>query len=95
MTAGYGRNDTDHGARNAVFGEGARHTGPNTIYGRFEGLQVETALLLTGTSSRDPRLPSKIRSLRSRSVAHVTCCSSAGSRERSVPTSPSIECPMR
>jgi len=27
--------------------EGARHVGANTIYGRFEGLQVETALLQT------------------------------------------------
>jgi hypothetical protein len=47
VTVGYGRNDTDHGARSAVFVEGARHVGPNTLYGRFEGLQVETALLLT------------------------------------------------
>jgi len=47
VTAGYGRNDTDRGARTAIFVEGARHVGPNTIYGRFEGLQVETALLQT------------------------------------------------
>src|SRR5579864_5330872 len=47
VTVGYGRNDTDHGARQAVFVEGARHVGPNTVYGRFEGLQVETALLRT------------------------------------------------
>lgn len=47
VTAAYGRNETDHGARNAIFVEGARHVGPNTIYGRFEGLQVETALLQT------------------------------------------------
>jgi hypothetical protein len=45
VTAGFGRNDTDHGARAAAFVEGGRHVGPNTIYGRFEGLQVETALL--------------------------------------------------
>ena len=47
VTVGYGRNDTDHGAGSAVFVEGARHVGLNTIYGRFEGLQVETALLQT------------------------------------------------
>lgn len=47
VTIGYGRNDTDHLARSAVFLEGASHMGPNTIYGRVEGLQVETALLLT------------------------------------------------
>ena len=47
VTIGYGRNHTDHGARNAAFVEGARHVGANTFYGRFEGLQVETALLQT------------------------------------------------
>src|SRR6185369_8857724 len=47
VTIGYGRNDTDHRARNAVFVEGAHRVGPNTFYSRFEGLQVETALLLT------------------------------------------------
>jgi hypothetical protein len=47
LTFGYGRNDTDHGARQAAFVEGSRHVGQNTIYGRFEGLQVETALLLS------------------------------------------------
>jgi hypothetical protein len=47
VTVGYGRNDTDHGARQAVFVEGSRHLGQNTLYGRFEGLQVETALLQT------------------------------------------------
>jgi hypothetical protein len=45
VTAGYGLNRTDHGTRSAVFVEGARHIGPNTFYARFEGLQVETALL--------------------------------------------------
>ncbi len=47
VTAGYGRNDTDHGTRSAVFVEGSRHAGANTIYGRVEGLQTETALLQT------------------------------------------------
>ena len=43
VTVGYGQNDTDHGTRHAVFVDGARHVGANTIYGRFEGLQVEAA----------------------------------------------------
>ena len=47
VTIRYGRNDTNHGARNAIFVEGARHRGLNTFYGRFEALQVETALLQT------------------------------------------------
>lgn len=45
ITAAYGRNHTDRGARSAGFVEGARHVGPNTMYGRFEVVQVETALL--------------------------------------------------
>jgi len=45
VTAGYGHNDTDHGAQNAFFVEGSRHADMNTVYGRFEALQVETALL--------------------------------------------------
>ena len=47
VTTAYGRNDTDHGARNAFFIEGSRHADRNTIYGRFEALQIETALLQT------------------------------------------------
>ena len=45
VTAAYGHNDTNHGARNAFFLEGARHADVNTFYGRFEAVQVETALL--------------------------------------------------
>ena len=48
VTTGYGRNDTDRGARSAVFVEGSRHAGMNTMYGRFEALQVETFVLATG-----------------------------------------------
>jgi hypothetical protein len=43
ITAGYGRNDTDHGDRQAVFVEGARHSGQNTVYARLEILQPEFA----------------------------------------------------
>jgi hypothetical protein len=41
VTVGYGRNDTDHGSRNAFLAEGAHHANGNTIYTRFEALQVE------------------------------------------------------
>jgi hypothetical protein len=44
----YGRNDTDHGSRSGVLVEGARQKGRSAFYGRFEVLQVETSLLLTG-----------------------------------------------
>jgi hypothetical protein len=47
VTAGFGRNDTDNGARHAFFLEGSRHADMNTIYGRFEALQAETAILQT------------------------------------------------
>jgi hypothetical protein len=49
VTIGIGRNDTDHGARHAAFIEGARHSDANTVYGRFEAVQVETGLLQTDT----------------------------------------------
>ena len=38
VTAGFGRNNTDHGARNALFVEGSRHLDMKTFYGRFEAL---------------------------------------------------------
>ena len=50
VTAGYGRNDTDHGARNAGFVEGTRRAGATSLYGRFEAVQVDTALLMTGAA---------------------------------------------
>ena len=37
VTAGFGRNNTDHGTRNAFFAEGSRHLDMNTWYGRCRG----------------------------------------------------------
>jgi hypothetical protein len=54
VTGGYGRNDTDHGARNAAFVEGARHVGANGLYGRIEAVEVETALLQTALLPSGP-----------------------------------------
>jgi hypothetical protein len=54
VTIAFGRNDTDHGGRNAFFVEGAKHAGLNGVYGRFEALQTETALL-------DPTVPADQR----------------------------------
>ena len=54
VTAAYGRNDTDHGSRNAFFVEGARRANRHTVYGRFEALQVEPSLLLTGAALDEP-----------------------------------------
>jgi hypothetical protein len=48
VTAAYGRNNTDHGNRLALFAEGSRHTRMNTIYGRVEAVQAETFVLATG-----------------------------------------------
>jgi hypothetical protein len=72
VTVGYGRNDTDHGARQAMFIEGSRHAGANTISGRFEALQVETAVLQTGlvvdnplaASAKDPVLAFSVSAVR-------------------------------
>jgi hypothetical protein len=54
VTAAFGRNDTDHGSRSAMFVEGSRHLDMNTLYGRFEVVQVETALLQTDTLPDGP-----------------------------------------
>ncbi len=48
VTGGYGRNDKSHDSLNAVFLEGAHHSGRNEVYGRFEALQVETDILAMG-----------------------------------------------
>jgi hypothetical protein len=53
ITIGVGRNDTEHGARSGVFAEAARQTGAHTLYTRVEGVQVETAVLLTGAVPED------------------------------------------
>lgn len=47
-TLAYGRNDKEAGAFNALLAEATRRLGLNTYYGRFEALQVETELLVTG-----------------------------------------------
>jgi hypothetical protein len=48
MTIAFGRNDTDHGSRNAFLAEGAARLGKNGVYGRFEAVQTETFVLATG-----------------------------------------------
>jgi hypothetical protein len=54
FSVGLGRNDTDHGARGAVFVEGATQRGATMVYSRFETLQVETALLDSGVLADGP-----------------------------------------
>jgi hypothetical protein len=45
VTAGYGRNGTTFDlSRNGAFLEGARHAGPNTLFGRVEVLQLDHAI---------------------------------------------------
>jgi len=48
LTIGFGRNDTDHGSRNAFFAEGEKRSGASGVYGRFEAVQTETFVLATG-----------------------------------------------
>lgn len=54
VTAAFGRNDSDRGSQNAFVVEGARHVDLNTMYARFEALQVETALLQADVAVSDP-----------------------------------------
>jgi hypothetical protein len=51
VTAAYGRNNTDHGTRHAALFEGSRRVDRNSLYGRFEAVQVETTLLPGDTAS--------------------------------------------
>jgi hypothetical protein len=47
VTIGYGHNGKGQGSQNSVFAEGTRHFGVNSIFGRFEAHQAETAVLAT------------------------------------------------
>jgi len=49
ITIGYGVNAAEHGMRQAMFTEGTRHVGLNSVFFRAESLQVETNVLLTDT----------------------------------------------
>ena len=53
VTAGYGVNHADHGARQGAFLEASRHTGRHTVYGRLEAIETETLLLRTGRLAED------------------------------------------
>lgn len=53
VTVVFGRNDKEHGAFNGLLTEATHHVGLNSIYGRFEAQQVETALLQTGAAPLD------------------------------------------
>ena len=53
-TAAFGRNNTDHGSRNAGFIEASRRVARNTLYGRFEAVQVETSLLQNEQTDGSP-----------------------------------------
>lgn len=50
---GYGRNDKATQSYNALLAEGTHRSGFNTFYGRFETLQVESELLLTGEAHHE------------------------------------------
>jgi hypothetical protein len=55
ITIGYGVNAAEHGTRQAMFAEGTRHVGLNSIFFRVESLQVETSVLLTDTAPANAR----------------------------------------
>ncbi len=53
VTLGYGRNQKATQSYNALLAEATHRIGPNSVYGRFETLQVETELLLTGEAHHE------------------------------------------
>ena len=46
VTVGFGVNATAEVNRHAFFAEGTKHTGANSIFGRFELVEVETSVLV-------------------------------------------------
>ena len=86
MTVGYGRNDTDHGARNAIFAEGARHAGLNTFYGRFEAAAGRDGAPANGSLSNGPVADVKDPVLAFTIGGVHDVCNAPGSREGSVLT---------
>ncbi len=60
VTLGYGRNAKQSQSYNALLAEATHRRGLNSFYERFETLQVETALLLSGVAHHDPeRTPAR------------------------------------
>ncbi|MGE5246497.1 MAG: hypothetical protein ACM3SQ_19905 [Betaproteobacteria bacterium] len=62
-TVGYGVNTTPEANRQAVFGEITRRAGATSLFGRIEGVQVETALLLSDripATARDAALKNTV-----------------------------------
>jgi hypothetical protein len=55
ITIGYGVNAAEHGTRQAMFAEGTRHVGLNSLFLRAETLQVETNVLLKDTALASER----------------------------------------
>ncbi len=56
ITLGYGVNDSEHGTRHAFFAEATRRRGATAAYGRFELVQVETAVLLGASNDHESAL---------------------------------------
>jgi hypothetical protein len=59
MTVGYGLNHKDEGNHGSFFSEATWHGGMNSVYGRFEAHQPETATLLTGGMVDTPEARSR------------------------------------
>ena len=57
-TVAFGRNDKEHGAFNAFLAEATDRRGRTSIYGRFESVDTETALLINNVALElGPNLP--------------------------------------
>jgi hypothetical protein len=53
MTIAYGRNEKTHGGYNAILAEATERRGRLSTFGRFETLQVETAILAAAAATVD------------------------------------------
>jgi hypothetical protein len=51
VTAAYGQNNKEHGTQHSVLAEASRRAGANSLFGRMEAHQVETATLTLGPGS--------------------------------------------
>jgi hypothetical protein len=73
-TIAIGRNDKAYGAFHALLAEATDHRGATSLYGRFESVQTETALLEAGVAIADGSIdaPSRVTALTLGAVRDVS-----------------------
>ncbi len=63
ITVAYGRNNREGDDQNSFLAEGTRHTGANSVFGRFEVHQAERVPLATGRTAHDLGLTDEVTSV--------------------------------